>query len=671
MKLYADLETRGREKLDRCGAYKYAQSAEILLFSYALDDGPVQCWDALHEPRMPNELYQYLTDPNCTVLFHNVGFDRTIVKYVLGLEIPFERLYCTMAQAFAHGMPGKLEMLSGILGMPEDKKKIADGKRLIKLFCEKGFKPSQYPEDWQRFVEYAKNDIHAMREVHKRLPKSNFQGQELKLWRLDQKINERGFQIDLDLVRKARDLSELGKNKINERAEELTEGRVTKVTQTERLKKELDWSDALDKDAVKQRLKKGDVDPNEKELLELRQRGNRSSTSKFDRLLEATDETGRLRGVLIYGGASRTLRWSSKVFQAHNMPRPGRKPEEVAAGVQAIKDGFADLLYDDLTGLCTDIIRGVVVAAPGHLLAVGDWSNIEGRVLAWLAGETWKLQAFRELDAGTGPDLYELIYSRSVGCRIEDVTPKQRQMGKGQELSMGYGGGVGAFINVARSYGLDLEELAREVPKSAPRWALERARKRLKMADDLLGLTRDQFLACEALKLVWRAANPAIEQYWHALEEAAKKATLNAGRVYKVRHCAFKRTGNTLMIQLPSGRRLFYPNIRIDEKGQLSFMKAPAWYRTTTWGGTLAENITQAVARDVLAEAMPKVERAGYPVVLHVHDELVAEIPEADFEAGRRSHAQLCSIMEQNPVWAPDLPLAADGYTAYRYRKDD
>lgn len=663
MVLYGDLETRSAVPIN-AGTYRYAESAELLLFAYALDDGDVQCWDALHAP-MPSDLQHALNDGSCQLVFHQAVFDRTVLRHTVR-ELPRERFYCTMAQAHAHGLPGKLELLGRVLNLAEGHRKQADGRKLIRLFCEKQASPTKWPDEWARFIEYAKHDVLAMRAIHQRLPKSNYAGDELALYHLDQRINDRGFCVDLDLVEAARVAGEAAKARINDRVTALTDGRVERATQRDRILSELPELDALTKDDVKKALA-GPLDPVARELLELRQLGNRASVSKYTRLQQAVSSDGRLRGALVFDGAPRTGRWSSHVFQAHNLPRPALGAEHILLGVDALKAGTADLLFADPVGLCADTLRSVIIAPPGRQLAVSDWSNIEGRVLAWLAGEQWKLDAFRALDAGTGPDLYVLGYSRATGTPIDAVTPKQRQMGKGMELASGYGGGVGAFINIGTSYGLDLDELAQEVPRLLPNARLGRARQQWQRAvkrDQTLGLTQAQYVACEALKALWRDTNPATVNLWQQLENAAISAVARPGTRYQAGRCTFICHGDTLLVRLPSGRQLVYPAIRLTDSG-LSFRKTPNWYRASLWGGFLAENCTQAIARDILAAALPAAEAAGFEVVLHVHDEIVAEV---DANSGLDDQ-QLSAIMVRPLPWAKDLPLAAEGYTATRYRK--
>lgn len=341
--------------------------------------------------------------------------------------------------------------------------------------------------------------------------------------------------------------------------------------------------------------------------------------------------------------------------------------------------------------LCANALRGMFVAAPGRKLVVSDLSNIEGRVLPWLAGEEWKLQAFRDYDAGTGPDIYVLSFSRAFRVAIELVTKYQRQQGKGMELSLGYEGGVGAFINIAITYGLDLDELAVAVLAVAPADVRAEAKSFWGFAVKerrTLGLEENVFVACDVLKRLWRRAHPRIsakckqEPYrcfepcahsglWENYAKAMRCAILAPDTVYSAGRCDFVMAGNWLRVRLPSGRELCYPAAQVDElDGTISYMGmnqySRKWSRIKTYGGKITENIDQAIARDVLADAMPRAQAAGYDVVLTVHDELVTEAPDSP----EYSDGALSAILATNPPWATGLPLAAGGFEGYRYRKE-
>jgi DNA polymerase bacteriophage-type len=321
---------------------------------------------------------------------------------------------------------------------------------------------------------------------------------------------------------------------------------------------------------------------------------------------------------------------------------------------------------------CANAMRGVLIAPPGRKLVASDLSNIEGRGLAWLAGEEWKLDAFRAYDAGTGPDLYKLAYARAFRIEPSDVDKYMRQIGKVMELALGYEGGVGAFLNMAAVYGLDLDALAekawptipdriREEATGAWEWACRKRR--------TYGLSERVYMVCDALKRMWREAHPATTAMWRAFQDCAAAAILDPGSTHCVGRCEIGRVRNWLRIKLPSGRYLCYPSARVDENGKISYMGVNQWTRQWsrigTYSGKFAENVTQAVARDVLADAMPRAEAAGYEIVLTVHDELLCEVPDSpEFSADG-----LSQILATNPSWADGLPLAAAGFEGYRYGK--
>lgn len=319
-------------------------------------------------------------------------------------------------------------------------------------------------------------------------------------------------------------------------------------------------------------------------------------------------------------------------------------------------------------------VRGVIVAPPGKRLVVADWSNIEGRMLVWLTGEEWKLQAFRDFDLGLGADLYKVAYSKSFGQPVDKVSKSQRQIGKIEELSAGFGGGVGAFVTFATLYGIDLGGLAATVQSTAPGWAMAEASSfydwMVKKGNPTYGLPRNVYVACNAVVRMWREAHPETTSFWRELNDAAKGAVGQPGFTVECRRLKLRRDGNWLRVKLPSGRYLCYPNVRV-ENNDVTYMGVNQytrrWERIRTNGGKLTENVTQAAARDILAWALPRVEEAGYETVLHIHDEIITEAPDEE----RFNHDDLGRLMSINPPWAEGLPLAAAGFTSYRYRKDE
>jgi DNA polymerase len=350
------------------------------------------------------------------------------------------------------------------------------------------------------------------------------------------------------------------------------------------------------------------------------------------------------------------------------------KQDKIDLGIEALKADCEDLLFGNIMELTSSAIRGCIVATKGKKLVVADLSNIEGRVLAWLAGEEWKLQAFRNYDAGIGPDLYKMAYAKSFGIKPDAVSKDQRQVGKVQELALGYEGGVGAFLTFAAAYNIDLEAMGEQAIESISQPILNEASRALEWTKQqkrpTFGLSDRAWRVCDSFKRAWRYGHPAVSSMWKDLEEAARMAVLRAGTTYDCRGLKLRRDGAWLRIRLPSGRYLCYPSPQVDEAGKLSYMGvnqySRKWSRLKTYGGKLAENVTQAAARDVLAGSMPAIEAAGYQIVLSVHDEIISEAPDTpEFNAGH-----LAGLMATTPTWAEGLPLAAAGFEAMRYRKD-
>jgi len=688
-KLWLDLETFSEVPITH-GTHVYAAAAEVMLFAWAFDDGPVSVWDATAGEAMPAAVAAALADADVEVWAQNSHFDRTVLRHAMPAHCPpVERWRDTMVQALAHALPGGLEALCDVLKVPTDKAKDKAGRQLIQLFCKPRPANSKlrratrqtHPAEWARFVEYAALDIHAMREVHRRLPVWNYSGAELALWHRDQRINDRGVTIDLDLVRAAIDSVDTAQKTLARRTRELTADRVESTTKRDQLLAHVleeygvDLPD-MQMATLERRIADPELSPALRELLGIRLQASSTSTTKYKTLARGTSADGRLRGTLQFSGASRTRRWAGRLFQPQNLPRPNLPQEDIELGIDAMLGGCADIAYDNVMELASNAIRGVIVAPKGKKLVVADLSNIEGRDQAWLAGEDWKLRAFREFDAGTGPDLYKLAYGKSFGVKPDAVTKDQRQVGKVQELALGYEGGVGAFVTFAAVYGIDLEDLARQAIRSIPESTLGQAHIMLQWHRDKgrdpprdLGLSDQAWLVCESFKLAWRTAHPAIASGWSDLKNAAIAAIEQPGKTLQCRRLKVRRDGNWLRIGLPSGAAMCYPAPQVVD-GAISYMGmnqySRKWSRLKTYGGKLFENVCQSVARDVMAHNMPAIEDAGYEIVLTVHDEVICEAPDTDEFNGEH----LASLLATNPPWAPDMPLAAAGFETYRYKKD-
>ena len=580
--LFADLETFSPLNLPQVGSFRYAEDCEILLWGYAIDNEPARVWDCTNPQtkEMPEALAKALKEVQAgerKIVWHNgMSFD-TVVLAAHGYHIPLEMIVDTMVIAYQHGLPGALGDLCDVLRMPTDKAKDKDGKRLVQLFCKpqpecyKVRRHDRYTksEDWIKFVNYCRLDVEAERELFKALPKWNCTEWEHRLQVLDAEINRRGMQIDVDLAEAAVELSERNKKLLAEETQRQTNGEVGAATQRDALidymAREYGWKiDTMTKAELEKRVDDPSVPEPVRELLKLRLMSTKTSIQKFKALLRRVNKDGRMRGGLQFRGASRTGRWSGRGFQGQNLARPTVSQKEIDFATEVLKqrDGTFECFYDDPSVILPNLLRGEIIAPAGKKLIVADYSNVEGRVLAWLAGEEWKLQAFRDFDAGHGHDLYKLAYAKAFGVKPEDVTKPQRQIGKVLELALGYGGGAPAFARFAKAYGIDLSDMAEYVKSTAPRavwleavdgypYFVEKNRTG--------GLEREPFIACDVLKRLWRKSNPKIVQFWANAGNAVQKTIVSRESV-RVGYVAFARTESFLVIRLPSGRLLCYPS---------------------------------------------------------------------------------------------------------------
>lgn len=679
--LFIDVETYSTVPLER-GLARYSTQVEVTVVAWAVDDGRVHVWDRTRDLTTPPALL--VAAEQCDrVTAHNAPFDRTVIEH----DIPqlaallAGKWYCTMAACLRHGLPGGLDKLSTVFRLPEDTAK-HDGHALVMLFCKPdkhGQRATRHthPDEWRRFLKYAGNDITAMREVYRKVPKWNDTPKELALWDLDQTINQRGIAVDAEFAAAAVRATTAERKRLTGRTQEITGEVLDRTTQRDRLLAYLFMEFGVDlpdlkADTVERRLNDPELPEFAKELLRIRQVASKASTAKYRRLLEH-ELGGRLYNLLQYCGALRTGRWAGRTFQPQNLPRPSLKFPEIEAAIEAVKLGCETDVLDNIMEAMSSAIRSSLVAGPGRKLVVSDYSNIEGRILAWIAGEQWKLEAFANFDAGIGADLYVQAYARSFNVKPEAVTKDARQIGKVQELALGYEGGVGAFVSMAAVYGIDLADLARRAMPTIPKPILMDAEGTWQWAERkgrTMGLPHDVYVVCESLKRLWRNAHPRTEALWEATENAAITAVLNPGREFTAGKLVFDRKGAWLRMRLPSGRYLCYPNPKVD--GDKLYYAAwnvytKSWRHEPTYGGKLVENACQAIARDVMAEGMVRAEAEDFPVVLTVHDELVTE-PRAtpEFSAER-----LSAILASGADWTAGLPLAAKGFESKRYRKDD
>lgn len=725
--LYFDCETYSECDLRTAGTHRYAEhpSTEITVAQWAIGDGEPEVLDCARSSVEISDyrldiLSSYLRSPDITVVAHNSHFDRTILRHCWGIDVPVERWQDTMIKAYCHGLPGALDKVGAALGIPHDLAKDKRGAELIQFFCKprpKNMKLRRatrltHPKEWAEFLEYSRQDIVAMREIDRRLPSWNYHDghRELALWHLDQRINDRGFAADLDLAHAAVEAVGAEQARLKQAVRDETDGLVSGPSKRDDLltfilaEYGVDLPD-MKADTLRRRLEDPDLPDGVKLLISIRLEATKASTAKYKAAISATSADGRLRNTLQFGGAQRTLRWAGRIFQPQNTPRPddeliaehfnvtvkqvGDDPqwyeEYIRQGVAALKGRYAPMMFDNVMGLTANLVKGVIVAEPGHKIVGADLSNIEGRKLAFLAGEEWKLQAFRDFDAKKGPDLYKLAYARSFGVDPSEAVGAKRQIGKVQELGLGYEGGVAAFLTFAAVYKMDLGELADAVHRSAPKAQLAAAYRilewRRKKGLSTFGLAESVFVACEALKTMWREAHPETVKLWARAKEAVTDAICNPGVVFDIgAHLKVRRDGVWLRVRLPSGRYLCYIDPKVGDKGQISYMGVNQytrkWARIKTYGGKLIENADQASSRDILAHNMPDIDelalqayddagerRPEAGIVLTVHDEVDVEVPDTPFITADK----IAKLLARNPPWAQGMPLSAAGFETRRY----
>lgn len=694
-RLWLDLETFSEVPIKH-GTYRYAESCEIMLFAYAVDDDEPGIVDFTAGETLPQDIIFLVNDPDEELWAHNSMFDRTVLRYQHTdfAKVQIQRWRDTMVQAYSHSLPGSLDKLCEILKVPQDSRKLKTGNSLIHLFCKPRQKNSKlrratrltHPEEWEQLKDYAKQDIVAMRECNKRMPTVNYPDNrsELLNWHLDQVINDRGFQVDTRLVEGAITTVADEKEALKQQVQNLTDGGIESCTKRDRvinyiLESYGIYLQDLTKATVNKVLDDPDMPDEVREILSIRLQATSTSTSKYAALKKATNNDNRCRGTIQFNGGKRTGRAAGRTFQPQNLPSRGLLSEiETEWGIHAIHDSrlldYVPMLYSNAMSVLTSAVRGVLVARPGYKLCISDLSNIEGRKAAWIAGENWKLEAFSNLDKGIGHDLYNLAYANSFKVPVESVTKAQRNIGKVQELMLQYAGGVGAFVTGALAYGFDVEKLADSIWDTLPAEKIKEAEDFLKFIrkqkGSTYGLSDKAFITCDVLKRLWRDSNSKISSFWKVLENSIINAICNPGDVFQAGELLYiKRVRNWLLIRLPSGRSLCYAAPQVDERGKISYMGENQhnrkWGRIASTGGKFLENICQASARDTLYYAMPGIEYEGYEIVLHVHDEVVAEAPDRD----EFNVDTLSKLMIASTTWNTGLPLAAAGFESYRYRK--
>jgi hypothetical protein len=651
--VFIDIESRGTLNLRTSGVYRYAnhKDTEVSLVGFAIDEGPIQHWfgpvrrQCSADP-IPSEIVTAARDHD--FIAHNALFDRTmyeahLVRHYGWPRIPLSRWRCTMATALANALPGSLEGAAAALGLSIQKDR--EGQRLMLAMTRprrrrKGEDPNalNWIDDetsFARFVPYLERDVELLRALFNRLPPLS--EEEQKLWEFDATINVRGFAIDVELAKNARELVRQEQAAINTEIATLTGGEIKTAGQVAKIadfiRERGHQLAGLTKRSVSAVLARGNPDEDVRRLLELRREGGIASVRKLDTLLAGVDADGRLRGTLRYHGAA-TGRWSGRGFQPQNLKRP--ESANLAGAIDAVLAGTLNGVRElgSPLGVVGDIMRCMIYAAPGYTLFAGDFSTVEARILSWLAHETWKLDIFRQYDITGDPalDFYLVAASQALRRPVAPDDEAGRQVGKTCELAFGFGGALGAWRRFDPDGHSDQE--------------------------------------ANGFVQRWRQSHPATTRFWRRLESAIKR-TIRTGERGTLGNLAFEFEYGTLRIVLPSGRRISYPEARLvpgkfANTTQIEFKDNAYgnWIDKRAWHGLFVENVVSGVARDLLVAAMQRIERAGYPIVLHVHDELIAEVPE-----GFGSSDEFHKLMVEPPVWATGLPIAAKVRTGQRYSK--
>ena len=642
--LAIDIETYSDVDLTKCGVYAYCDSPqfEILLFAYAFDEEETEIIDLACGEHLPQRVLDALEDTAVIKTAFNAAFERTCISKYLGKKLPPVSWQCTAVQSAMLALPLSLDGVGEVLNIK--RKKLKEGTDLVRFFsmpCKptkaNGGRtrnlPSDEPEKWARFKAYCIRDVDAEREIRQKLRNYPIPESEMRLYQMDQEINDRGILVDLELVANAILCDTQYKEAVTARAYELTG--LDNPNSPAQIKGWLSDRgvevDSLDKKAVKSMI--SDAEGEVLEVLQLRLLMAKTSVKKYEAIERSVCSDGRCHGLLQFYGANRTGRWAGRLVQVQNLPQNHIADLELARNL--VKDrqfDLIDLLYDSTPGVLSELIRTAFIPKPGCRFIVADFSAIEARVLAWFSGEQWRLDTFAE-----GGDIYCASASQMFGVPVvkHGENGHLRQKGKIAELALGYGGSVGALTSMgALEMGLEEEEL-------------------------------------QPLVNQWRSSNPHITKFWWDVDAAAVKAVKERTSISYKNLCFTYRSG-ILFVTLPSGRNLSYIKPRMTQnrfgRESLSYEgvgESKKWMRIETYGPKLVENIVQATARDLLALAMLRLRDAGYEIVMHIHDEAVLEVPD-----GVSSVDEVCRMMSVAPDWAAGLPLRADGYECPFYKKD-
>lgn len=679
--LFVDTETRSELDLKAVGTAEYARNCELLLISYKIgNSGKAEVIDMTNLDHDEAKFFAFRRrckehyERGGTFVAHGVMFDRGALTYAVNVAgmniIPWDAKWIdTSTVCLRLGLPRGLDAATQVLGVPKDQQKMKEGKAGIALFCKPQPKNRKVrwhnsrskPREWEVFKQYSGQDTDTLAWLAQKLDVCRVMESlppfERELEIVDRKINDRGVYLDVPLAEAIIATVEEAKENVNAQISELTNGVVNTATQSVAMKNYLKEFCDLELDGVSattvaNTLKEENLHPVAEKLLRLRQQASQSSVAKYEKMIAYANADNRIRNTLILHGAIRTGRQAGSGPQLQNLVRQRKdfiaRLDQTLAGFSA---GCAGMIYDNPIEEAAQAVRSVLCAAPGYSLVIADASQIESRVLSWVANETWKLKAYSEIDSGGGYDAYVLTYSRCFGVHPSNVTPEQRAVGKVLELACGYQGWVGAFESMASVYNVKVDE--------------------------------DQ--AIRVIK-AWREAHPQIVAFWGEIEAAAfnvigrGNAVIRCGLVTvlnRVYEDEASERQSCMYIVLPSGRALAYPNMQTyydasrDKMGlRFTSFKGANSFWDYTYGGSLTENVVQAIARDIFMHTLIECENRGYNPVFHVHDEAVNEVPTAVAESVL---AEVEGLLSTPPPFVMHtgrhLPLAAEGFVSVRFRK--
>lgn len=686
-KLHLDLESRSDLDLRKIGVYEYARGrkTDLMCAAFAFDDEQVRLW--LPGQGLPRRVFDHI-EAGGEVHAHNFTFEWEMVNSIATRKYGWPYLYvqqgvCTMAMSYAMGLPGHLGSTAAALGIIQQKDMV--GNRLMLQYCQpreiKDGKIIWWDDktDLERIYNYCRQDVEVERAIGKRMMKLS--PYEQSIWQLDQKINAIGIKVDLPAVNAAILLVEEEKERLNGEMRRVSGNQIATCTAVQQIKDYLYLRgvpdvDSLAKADVTDLLASKNLPDDCRKIIELRKEAGKSSTAKLEAMRSrASPQDSRVRGGYQYSGAN-TRRWAGRGLQLQNLPRSkinATVVDKILVGLtKGLNANEIDLLYGPPLDVISSCLRGFLVSDSDADLIACDFSSIEARVIAWLAGEETALEIFR-----THGKIYEHAASRIFNVALDEVSESQRQIGKVAVLALGYGGGVGALQTMARGYGVSLAPAYEVLVGLADFETLKRCEDMFNQNKHRYDeISREEYIASDLTKIFWREANPKIVQFWRELQHAAITAVQNPMSKITAGKIAYLVNGSFLWCKLPSGGVIVYPYPKVEKvelpwggkTDGLTYMsedgQSKKWMRFKTYGGSLAENVTQAVARDLLADAMLRLESAKYTVVAHVHDEIVCELMK-----GTGSLEEMSKIMCESPEWAKGLPVKAGGWRGNRYRK--